>query len=116
MLLLGAGALAALPFYLWEMMHGERSALHMDGLIALAYVAGPGGALMYYLYNKSVETLGAGRASMLLYLQTVFVAILAYFFLGESLHDYDLAGAAFIVAGIVLATAIKPGAKAPQAA
>jgi uncharacterized Ntn-hydrolase superfamily protein len=29
-------------------------------------------------------------------------------FLGESLHDYDLAGAAFIVAGLLLATAIKP--------
>ena len=115
-LLLGAGALAALPFYLWELVSGERSALHPNGLLALAYVAGPGGALMYYLYNKSVETLGAGRASMLLYLQTVFVALLAYLFLGESLHDYDLAGAAFIVAGLVLATVIKPKARAQQAA
>ena len=71
---------------------------------------------MYYLYNRSVETLGAGRASMLLYLQTLFVAILAYLFLGESLHDYDLAGAAIIVAGLVLATAIKPKPRVPQAA
>ncbi|TIV24337.1 MAG: DMT family transporter, partial [Mesorhizobium sp.] len=63
---------------------------------------------MYYLYNKSVETLGASRASMLLYLQTLFVAILAYLLLGESLHDYDLIGAAFIVVGVVLATVIKP--------
>ncbi|MER9799432.1 DMT family transporter, partial [Mesorhizobium sp. M0142] len=107
-LLLGAGALAALPLYLWELFSGDRSALHANGLLALAYVAGPGGALMYYLYNRSVETLGAGRASMLLYLQTAFVAVLAYLFLGESLHDYDLAGAAFIVAGLLLATAIKP--------
>jgi len=65
---------------------------------------------MYYLYNKSVETLGASRASMLLYLQTLFVAVLAYLLLGESLHDYDLLGAAFIVAGVVLATVIKPRA------
>ena len=115
-LLLGAGALAALPFYLWELVSGERSALHANGLLALAYVAGPGGALMYYLYNRSVETLGAGRASMLLYLQTVFVAILAYLFLGEGLHGYDLAGAAFIVAGLVLANAIKPKPRPAQAA
>ncbi len=86
---------------------GERSALNANGLLALAYLAGPGGALMYYLYNRSVETLGAGRASMLLYLQTLFVAMLAFIFLGESLHDYDLAGAAFIVAGLVLANLIK---------
>lgn len=110
-LLLGAGAVVALPFHLWEIWDGTRSALHLNGLIALAYVAGPGGALMYYLYNRSVQTLGAGRASMLLYLQTVFVAILAYAFLGEGLHDYDLVGAAFIVAGIVLSAAIKPKAR-----
>ena len=89
-----------------------RLALHANGLLALAYVAGPGGALMYYLYNRSVETLGAGRASMLLYLQTIFVAMLAYLFLGEGLHGYDLAGAAFIVAGVVFATAIKPKPRA----
>jgi drug/metabolite transporter (DMT)-like permease len=111
-LLLGAGAIAALPFYLWELVIGERSALHMNGLLALAYVAGPGGALMYYLYNRSVATLGAGRASMLLYLQTVFVALLAYMFLGEGLHDYDIVGAGFIVAGLVLSTVIKPKSKA----
>ncbi|RWA72259.1 EamA family transporter [Mesorhizobium sp.] len=109
-LLLGAGALVALPFHLWEIFNDERSAMNANGLLALAYLAGPGGALMYYLYNRSVETLGASRASMLLYLQTLFVAILAYLLLGESLHDYDLLGAAFIVAGIVLATATKPKA------
>ncbi|AZO08770.1 MULTISPECIES: EamA family transporter [unclassified Mesorhizobium] len=107
-LLLGAGALVALPFHLWELANDERSTMNANGLLALAYLAGPGGALMYYLYNRSVETLGASRASMLLYLQTMFVAILAYLLLGESLHDYDLLGAVFIVAGIVLATVLKP--------
>lgn len=105
--LLGAGALAALPFYLWELTAGGGSALNANGLLALAYLAGPGGALMYYLYNRSVEALGAGRASMLLYLQTVFVALLAYLLLGESLHDYDIWGAAFIVAGLVLPAVIR---------
>jgi drug/metabolite transporter (DMT)-like permease len=66
-------------------------------------MAAPGGALMYYIYNRSVAALGAGRASMMLYLQTVFVALLAYLFLGESLHGYDLAGAAFIIVGLILA-------------
>lgn len=105
--LLGAGSLAALPFYLWELMYGGGSALNANGLLALAYMAGPGGALMYYLYNRSVEALGAGRASMLLYLQTVFVALLAYLLLGESLHDYDIWGATFIIAGLVLPALIR---------
>ncbi|QEN86315.1 EamA family transporter [Labrys sp. KNU-23] len=105
--LLGAGALAALPFYLWELTGGGGSALNANGLLALAYLAGPGGALMYYLYNRSVEALGAGRASVLLYLQTVFVALLAYLLLGESLHDYDIWGAAFIVGGLMLPAVVK---------
>ncbi len=107
-LLLGFGALGALPLYAWELLNDPRSTIDSRGLIALAYVAAPGGALMYYLYNWSVEALGASRAGLLLYLQTAFVALLAYLLLGESLHGYDLAGAAFIVAGLVLAMALKP--------
>ena len=41
----------------------------------------------------------ARAASRLLYLQTLSVTILAYLLVGESLHDYDVIGAAFIVAG-----------------
>jgi drug/metabolite transporter (DMT)-like permease len=113
-LLLGAGALSALPFFLWELASGAHSAMDRSGLLALTYVAIPGGALMYYLFNWSVEALGASKASSLLYLQTVFVAVLAYVFLGESLHGYDLAGAAFIAAGLLLVTLVK--ARAPAAA
>jgi len=107
-LLLAGAAVCALPFYLWEIVNDERTALNTKGLFALAYVVGPGGALMYYLFNRSVELLGASKAGVLLYLQTVFVAILAYFFLGERLLPYHLIGAAFISAGVLLVTLFKP--------
>jgi drug/metabolite transporter (DMT)-like permease len=110
-LLLAAGALCALPLSLWEFAAGKHLTIDANGLWALAYMAAPGGALMYYIYNRSVAALGAGRASMMLYLQTVFVALLAWLLLGEGLHGYDLTGAAFIVAGLVLAAI---GAKAPR--
>lgn len=110
-LLLGAAALTALPFYLWELASDERSALDSSGLIALAYVAIPGGALMYYLFNWSVEALGAARAGLLLYLQTIFTAILAYFILGEHLQPYHLKGAALIVVGLVFVVLLKPETK-----
>ena len=107
-LLLGLGAVAALPLYLWELLHGEHSTIDSKGLLALAYVAVPGGAFMYFLYNRSVDTLGAGRAGMLMYLQALFVAILAYLILGESLRSYDFVGAALIIVGLVLANVLKP--------
>lgn len=109
-ILLGGGALAALPFYAWEILHHERTALNASGLVALAYTAIPGGALMYYLFNRSLEVLGAGRAGVFLYLQPVFIAGLAYVLLGERLHPYHLGGAALILVGVLLVTLIKPGA------
>jgi len=109
-LLLGAAALTALPFYLFELISDERSTLNASGLIALAYVAIPGGAIMYYLFNRSIEALGAARAGVLLYIQTIFIAVLAYLILGEQLQRYHLEGAALIVAGLLLIILLKPPA------
>ena len=109
-LLLGAGAIVAAPLYGLELIGDERSALDGKGLLALAYVAVPGGAFMYYLYNRSVDMLGASRAGMMLYLQAAFVALLAYIFLDERLHAYHLVGAAIIVAGLLVANLLKPKA------
>jgi len=110
-LLLEAGGIVALPFYIWELAHDDRTALNMRGLLALAYTVAPGGALMYYLFNRSVEVLGASKAGVLLYLQTVFVAILAFIFLGERLEPYHFGGAVFILAGVLLITCFKPRSK-----
>jgi len=107
-LLLGAAAITALPFYLFEITADERTTLNTNGLIALAYVAVPGGALMYYLFNRSIEALGAGRAGLLLYIQTIFIAVLAYLILGEKLEAYHLEGAALIIAGLLLTILLKP--------
>jgi drug/metabolite transporter (DMT)-like permease len=106
--LLAAAAIIALPFYAWEMLHDERSALKTVGLLGLAYVAIPGGALMYYLFNWSVEKLGTSKAGMLLYLQPIFIAVLAYIFLGERLYLYHVIGAGFILAGVLLVILLKP--------
>jgi drug/metabolite transporter (DMT)-like permease len=108
-LLLGAAVVVAIPFYIWELLHDDRTALNAKGLWALVYVAGPGGALMYYLFNLSVQALGASRAGVFLYFQTVFIAVLAYFFLGERLQNYHLVGAFFIMLGVLLVMFLKPG-------
>lgn len=114
-LLLGAAVLTALPFYLFELFSDERSTLNGSGLIALAYVAIPGGAVMYYLFNRSIEALGAARAGVLLYIQTIFIAVLAYLILGEQLQRYHLEGAALIIAGLLLIILLKPKIKAEAA-
>jgi drug/metabolite transporter (DMT)-like permease len=100
---------------LFELFSDERSTLNGSGLIALAYVAIPGGAVMYYLFNRSIEALGAARAGVLLYIQTIFIAVLAYLILGEQLQRYHLEGAALIIAGLLLIILLKPKIKAEAA-
>jgi drug/metabolite transporter (DMT)-like permease len=111
-LLLGAAVLTALPFYLYELASDERSALTGSGLIALAYVAIPGGAIMYYLFNRSIEALGASRAGVLLYIQTIFIAVLAYLILGEKIQIYHFEGAALVIVGLLLIIFLKQKTKA----
>ncbi|KAB2874806.1 MAG: DMT family transporter, partial [Bauldia sp.] len=77
-------------------------------LLVLAYAAIPGGAVMYLLFNWSVDVLGASRAGGLLYSQMVFTAILAWLILGEPIEWYQYAGAGLIIAGVVLVTLFKP--------
>ena len=105
--LLFAAVIAAAPFFVAELLNGEHANLALKGYLALAYAAIPGGALMYLLFNWSVDILGAGRAGGLMYSQMVFTAILAFLVLGEPIAWYQYAGAGLIVAGVALVTFLK---------
>ena len=63
------------------------------------------------LFNTGIAMLGAAKASITFYFQTLFTVILAYFLLGEQLHLYHAVGIALIATGIIIITLIKPGSK-----
>jgi len=110
-LILGSATLASAPFYAWEIFHDERITVDWHDIVAIAYVAIPGGGLMYLLFNTGIAMLGAAKASITFYLQTLFTVVLAYFLLGEQLHVYHAVGIALIATGIIIVTLIKPGSK-----
>ncbi|MCG6900989.1 MAG: DMT family transporter, partial [Gammaproteobacteria bacterium] len=82
-------------------------AIDWHDIVALAYIGILGGGVMFLLYNTGVALLGAARASVTFYLQAFFTTILAYFFLGEKLHPYHVAGIALIAAGIAIVMLVK---------
>ncbi len=94
------GVIATFPGFVLEVLHHDHSKLAFKGYLALAYVAIPGGALMYLLYNWSVEILGASRAGALSYTQMIFTAFLAWLILDEAIAWYHVAGAALIIVGV----------------
>ncbi len=114
--LLCAAVVAVFPLYLYELARGEVTHMDIKGYLALAYAAIPGGALMYFLYNWSIDALGASKAGAFMYTQMVFIAILAYLILGEQIELYHIVGAGLIILGVVLVMALKQkAAMAPKA-
>ena len=107
-ILLASGSLAALPFSLWEIAHGEHEHLAMKGYLALVYTGVIGGAFMYFLYNWSVGVLGAARAGTLVYSQMLFATFFAWLILGEKIEWYHWLGGGLVVAGVLLVTLLRP--------
>ncbi|MEM8958312.1 MAG: DMT family transporter [Pseudomonadota bacterium] len=101
-IMLFGGAIGAAPFALWEYSQGEHDNLGRNGYLALLYMAIVGGAILYTLFNWSVEILGAGRAGALVYTNPIFVAFFAWLILGEQLEWYHYLGASIVAVGVVL--------------
>lgn len=107
-LILGSATLASTPFFIGKILYDPRISVDWHDIAAIAYVAIPGGGIMYLLFNTGITMLGAAKASVTFYLQTLFAVILAYFLLGEQLHAYHAAGIVLIATGVILVTLIRP--------
>jgi drug/metabolite transporter (DMT)-like permease len=66
-LILGSASLASAPFFVWEIFHDERITVDWHDIAAIAYVAIPGGGIMYLLFNTGIAMLGAAKASVTFY-------------------------------------------------
>ncbi len=97
------GTLMLLPFYLHEYLGGARIVPGIPSALALAYVIVLPGIAANFFYNRGVELIGAGTASLFIHLMPVFGTLLAVAFLGERVHAFHLSGIGLIGAGIGLA-------------
>jgi drug/metabolite transporter (DMT)-like permease len=102
------GLVAMLPFLMWEVVTQPKPLSWQAGGLILAAAVFPG-LIAYVAYSHIQAHLGAARASLMLYLTPVYVALLGWLLLGEPLRWYHFLGAALILPGIHLAT--RPAAK-----
>ncbi len=96
------GALFHLPFVIGEWLDGARVVTGWATFGALAFVAVFPSIFAIFMWNYSIAGLGPSRSGMYMYLVPVFVAVLGYTFLGETIAWYHIAGTALIVAGVTL--------------
>ena len=112
--LMAIGAVLELPFYALEIALGQTFAPTWPNVLALVYVGVFPAALALHFWNRAVDALGAGRASVFIHLMPVVGTVLAVVFLGERFGAHHALGIVLIFAGVYLAGMRRRG-RAPDA-
>jgi drug/metabolite transporter (DMT)-like permease len=93
-----------LPIFIGEHLLYRQIHLSWEAVAAIAYVSTFPSIVAQVFYIRGVELIGGNRAGVFMHLIPMFGAILAIAFLGEVLHLFHLAGFAFILVGVWLAS------------
>ncbi len=102
------GIVMLLPAFVVERWLGGEINLTARSVGGIAYLSFFASIGAYICWNFGVRAIGAGKASLFLYLIPAFATVLAILLLGETLHLYHLAGVGLILTGIYVATAKRP--------
>ena len=101
-LILMAGSMVILPFYILESMMVRTVPMTVDSLIVFLVMGLAVSVLSIFIWNSGVRSVGPNRASIFLNLIPVFGAGLAIVFLGEKLLTYHFIGGVLVALGITL--------------
>lgn len=86
---------------LWFLSQGVQGIQWGGWLLLLTLAAGPT-LLGFGLYNISLKTLPLAVANLILSLELVFTAVIAYFLLGENMNQLQLLGSALVMGGVLM--------------
>lgn len=103
-----AGVILMLPFLAWETAVVGPATPDARTLAVIATVILVPGVGAYALHGYITKHLGPSKSGLILYLSPVYNAVLAWLLLGERLAVYHWLGAAFVLAGLYIATT-RPG-------
>jgi drug/metabolite transporter (DMT)-like permease len=108
-LTIAIGAILMAPFSVVELQTRDVH-LSLPVLAGIAYLVTLPSIVAYFLYNKAVETIGAGDAGQVTNLQPLFGALLASLILGEPFGEHHIVGMLLILAGVGLPVLVRPSA------
>lgn len=86
---------------LWFLSQGAQGIQWSGWLLLVTLAAGPT-LLGFGLYNISLKTLPLAVANLILSLELVFTAVIAYFLLGENMNQLQLLGSALVMGGVLM--------------
>lgn len=78
------------------------SKLSLRAHLVVAYIVIFASIISFFLWHEAIREIGAGKAGQFAHLMPVFGIILAYIFLNESLHSYQILGFLLVGFGLFL--------------
>ena len=109
------GLFMFLPFwYAFESGQVMQTGFHPQAFFAIVKLAVFATVLAFILFTYSVKNLGINRTNIFINLIPVFVAVLAFFILGDRLSLQNMIGIGVTIAGLFLAQIRKRKPKAVQ--
>jgi drug/metabolite transporter (DMT)-like permease len=101
-MILSFGALAVLPFYLWETAFDRPMHANPTTIAFVLYAAVLASIVAVVFWNIGVAAVGPNRSSVLVNLIPAFTTLFAVGFLDETVRLYHVVGFALILTGILL--------------
>lgn len=98
------GILVIFPFYLWELFCVGGVKITPQVLLTFIFLGLCPSVLSYICWNRGVQVMGAPTAVLAVYLVPVFTSVIAWFWLGERLSSYHLAGGLMILVGLIFSS------------
>jgi drug/metabolite transporter (DMT)-like permease len=97
------GLLFLLPFFLWETSSSPQFVVTPRIVLSVLYIGVVSSLVAYYLWNRSVEIIGPSKAAIIFYTSPLFIGLLAFIFLKETIGMIHLYSAFLIIPGILAA-------------
>ena len=106
-MLFRSGTLFLFPLYLFDLKTAAPLALTPTLGFAILYVSLLASLLAFFMWGKSVESIGPSKAGVLYYTMPLFSGLWSFLFLGEAIGPPHLASLGCIVPGILIANSRK---------
>jgi drug/metabolite transporter (DMT)-like permease len=103
----GIGSAMLLPLFLIERFFQPIINFTPEVIISIFYTGIFASITAFFLWNRSVEIIGAPKAGIIYYTLPLFSSLWAFLFLGEEFQLIHLFSMALIITGIIIATEIR---------
>lgn len=107
--LMGAGCLAILPFYIWELIYIAPTPVSLDAIYSYLYVSVFSSVIAWFAWQFAVDNIGAVKTGLIYYSVPVFSGVMAILWLSEPLFAYHFIGFSSVFAGIFISNLRKLG-------